>query len=161
MMTIRTAATQRGRKSRAVHASIRAVAVTALAVSVAGGLSPGAGTAHADEVLPGVTCDEQFLSTTCTNTTNADHTVLQTRECAGGSYSTTVPGYGYDAGSGGFTFSAPTPQTIYVDPTVEFVRVFVPANSTGSGPRSSCALETERLYYSVEQPAAGPPPPPS
>ncbi len=135
--------------------------LAALAVSVGGGLSLGTGPAHADDVLPGLTCDEQLLTTDCTNTTNSDYTVLQTRECAGGSYSTTVPGYGYDAGSGGFTFSAPTPQTIYVDPTVEYVRVFVPANNTGSGPRSSCALETERFYYSVEPPAAGPPPPTS
>ncbi|EHB48725.1 Uncoordinated protein 34, isoform a [Mycolicibacterium rhodesiae JS60] len=134
--------------------SKRRILLAALAVSVGGGLSVGAGTAHADDVLPGLTCDEQFLSTNCTNTTNTDYTVLQTRECAGGSYSTS-----YNGGT------ADNPAMYYtthtVDPTVEYVRVFVPANNTGSGPRSSCELETERFYYSVEPPVPGPPPPPS
>ena len=133
----------------------RLTLIAALGLSIGAAFLLGAATAHADEVLPGLTCDEQFLSTDCTNTTKTDYMVVQTRECAGGTYTTTHPGYGYDAGSGGFTFNAPMTEYHSVEPSVEYVRVFVPANNTGSGPRSSCDLETLRFFYTVEPPAPG------
>jgi hypothetical protein len=150
------------------HGSLKLLA--ALAVGVGGGLSLGAGTSHADvyEVKPGLTCDEVFLSTTCTNITNTDYTVIQTRECAGGEYTTSTPVYSYGP-KGEQSLLYYSTSTHHVDPSTEYVSIFAPANDTGWGPRSSCRLETERFYYSVEPPvpgpvsggnAAAPPPPP-
>jgi hypothetical protein len=128
-----------------------------LAVSVGGGISLGAGIAQADEVLPGLTCNQDafFGVTTCTNTTNTDYTVFQTRECEGGAYS--VPGYFGGLDSNGNPIMTTTMS--YVDPSVEQSTIFVPAHNTGLG-LESCAISAMRVHYSVEPPPAVPPPPP-
>jgi hypothetical protein len=137
--------------------SKRFMLLAALAASVGASISMGAGTAQADDVLPGLTCNQDvfFGVTTCTNTTTTDYTVIQTRECEGGSYF--IPGTfgGSDANGNPIM----TSNIGFVDPTVEQSRIFVPANNTGLG-LESCAVSATRVYYSVEPPAAGPPPPP-
>jgi hypothetical protein len=55
--------------------------LAALAVSTVGSLFVGAGSAHADEVRPGLTCDYFYGMTTCANTTDAGYTVTETRDC--------------------------------------------------------------------------------
>jgi hypothetical protein len=144
--------------------TITATLVAGLAVSVGAGLSLGAGTAHADpiEVKAGLTCDEDLFSTICTNTTNTDYTVVQTRDCKGGTLGSSVPHteYSHDSKGNLQTETTYTWETRSVDPSTEIITVFVPAHDTGSGPRSSCTLDTVGFHYSVESPAPGPAPAP-
>jgi hypothetical protein len=134
------------------HNSVTLLA--ALAVSVVG-VSLGAGTAHADVVRPGLTCDRNWQITTCNNTTNTDYTVIATRECSGGTYTTTVPQTQY--GPNGTSTTTYTFEIHSVDPSVEQDNIFVPANNTGTI-MSGCPVgsDTKRVSYSV-----GPPPPPA
>jgi hypothetical protein len=52
-----------------------------LAVTTVGSLFLGAGSAHADEILPGLTCDYFYGMTTCANTTDTGYTVTESRDC--------------------------------------------------------------------------------
>jgi hypothetical protein len=55
--------------------------LAALAVTTVGSLFLGAGSAHADEIRPGLTCDYFYGMTTCANTTDTGYTVNETRDC--------------------------------------------------------------------------------
>lgn len=41
----------------------------------------GAGSAHADEIRPGLICDYFYGMTTCANTTDTGYTVTESRDC--------------------------------------------------------------------------------
>jgi hypothetical protein len=128
--------------------------VAALAVTVAGGLSLGAGTAYADEVLPGLTCDDFDGIITCTNTTNTDYTIVQTKQCAGGDRSSTDYGYMLNPVTGHYD-NSPKMSFHSTEPSVEIANVFVPARNSGIG-LNGCDYHADRISYSV-----APPPPPA
>jgi hypothetical protein len=130
----------------------RLLLLTALAVTAVGNLCLGAGSAHADEVRPGLTCDDTFGVFTCNNTTDVDYTVLQTRDCAGGSWTTTDYTTTYDSKG----HSSSTPHTVVhsAEPHQSFATVFVPAHNSGSG-INGCDYETSHIAYSIQ---TAPPP---
>jgi hypothetical protein len=103
--------------------------LAALAVTAVGSLCLGAGSAHADQVRPGLTCDDAFGVITCNNTTDTDYTVLQTRDCAGGSWTTFDYTSTFD--SKGHPSVTPHLKTHSAVPHESFATVFVPAHNTG------------------------------
>jgi hypothetical protein len=136
-----------------------------LAVAAAGGLGLGAATAQADpvQIKPGLSCDDVVGFINCTNDTDTDVTVVQKRDCPGGTKVITEYGYGYNAVSGGFSSGTPMTRYVDVDPSVEFTSIFVAAHNTGFGQKSCEGDSATSITYTTEAPGAdqGPPPPPA
>src|SRR5262245_33702609 len=101
---------------------------------VALGFWLGAGSAHAApvEVQPGLTCDDFDGIITCTNTTATDYSIIQTRNCLGGSWSDFDYSYGYNPVTGEYD-SQPKMKFHSAEPSVRTARIFAAANSTGMG----------------------------
>jgi hypothetical protein len=141
---------------------IRMTMLAALAVGVVGGLSVGAAPAQADpvQVKPGLSCDDVVGFINCTNDTDTDVTVVQKKDCPGGTKAITEYGYGYNAVSGGFSSGTPMTRYVDVDPSVEFTSIFVAAHNTGFGQKSCEGDSATSITYTTEAPAPAPAGPP-
>jgi hypothetical protein len=125
----------------------RFTVLAALAVGAVANLFVGGVTAHADDVLPGLTCDDLGGVITCNNTTDKDYTVLQNRVCPGGTWTTTTfsPDPAYSSGM--YTTTSHTEE-----PSVEFARVFAAAHNTGWGHNGCDHFDATSITYSIEPP---------
>jgi hypothetical protein len=124
------------------------VAATSLAVA---GVALAIPMAHADPtvVRPGLTCDDIWGVINCTNDTDTDSTVLQTKQCAAGTWSTTEYDSEYD-----YTTHTSTSQPKLVfhstDAQSTVANVFVAAHSSALG-ANGCDHDTAGITYAIAQ----------
>lgn len=128
---------------------IAVLIVTTLIVAGAVALTLGISKAHADPVAfkPGVSCDDVWGVINCTNDTDTDVEVTQTKQCAEGSWMTTDYEMVYNYGTHSST-SVPKSVFHHTDSQTKVATVFVAAHNTALG-LNGCDHDTAAISYAT------------